>query len=186
MLDAPAAMLLSNALRLNSTLTGLTLVDVDLWRDPAVGTALLGALTGHPNLRHVTLSVNDVAAEHQAAVGTVLGALVAANAPALQELDVSYCQLGDAGLGPLADALVINTHLRTLGCEGNNLSVAFARNRLMPALITNFSLRELRLRAFDEDEEDEGEAGEEAEEGLVVRRLIQHAVAARAAALAAN
>jgi hypothetical protein len=44
----------------------------------------------------------------------------------------------------------------------------------MPALITNTSLRDLRLANDDEEYE-----GEEGEEGLAVRRLIQHAVAAR-------
>jgi hypothetical protein len=175
-LDAPAAALLSNALRLNSTLTALTLCRMDLWRDPAAGTALLGALVGHPSLRQLHLSRNLVAAAQQATAGRSLGALVAANAPALQLLVISACELGDAGLGPLVDALASNTHLRTLECQANHITVAFARTRLLPALITNSSLRQLRLHdpGDDEDEEDE-----ERKEGLVIERMIQDAVAAR-------
>jgi hypothetical protein len=100
-----------------------------LWRDPAAFTALLGALTGHPSVHELTLRCTNVAAEHQAAAGRLLGAIVAANASELQYLDVSACDLDDAGLGPLVDALASNTHLRMLDCEANNFSIAFARTR---------------------------------------------------------
>jgi hypothetical protein len=120
--DAPAAAVLTNALHACSTLTALTLRNA-LWRDPVVATALLGALTGHASLRMLDLSHNFVSCEaNQAAAGAALGALVRANAPALTELDVKGCFLGDIGLGTLFDALAANTHLRTLDCTHNTLS----------------------------------------------------------------
>jgi hypothetical protein len=111
---------------------------------------------------------------------------VAANAPALQLLDVSSCELGDDGLGPLVDALAINTHLRTLECEANNLSAVFARKRLLPAVVTNTSLRRLRLLVDEEYDVDEDEEGGELEEGLAIRRMLEDAVAARSTAPAGN
>jgi hypothetical protein len=73
-------------------------------------------------------------------VGALLGALVAANAPALKYLDVSRCALGDEGLGPLVGALAVNTHLQVLFCGDAELSEAFAVHRLRPALLANTSL----------------------------------------------
>jgi hypothetical protein len=142
LLDAPAAALLANALRANSTLTTLSLGAVRLWHDAAAAVALLGALTGHPSLRTLDIRGHNVGAP-TAAAGAALGALVAANAPALRELDISYCSLGDDGLGPLVDALPANTHLRTLNISGSNTSEAFGRDRLLPAVRANSSLRQL-------------------------------------------
>jgi hypothetical protein len=48
LVDVPAALAVGNALRASNTLTALSLRFMDLWRDPAAATALLGALTGHP------------------------------------------------------------------------------------------------------------------------------------------
>jgi hypothetical protein len=165
LLDAPAALLFANALRLNSTLTSLGLQLVQLWDDAAAATALLGALAGHPSLRELDLSDNRAAAEHAAALApafAALGALVAADAAALTLLDVSYCELGDAGLTPLFDALPGNTHLRVLVCGDNGLSRAFARGRLLRAVRANAALREL----------DTDEAAAEAEE-LVAERAAE-------------
>ena len=74
---------------------------------------------------------------------TALAALVFANAPALQKLSVCSSRLGDAGLGALADALAHNTHLRELGCFNTGMSARFARDRLVPAVRANTSLRKL-------------------------------------------
>jgi hypothetical protein len=147
LLDGPTAALLGDALRANSTLTSLSLheMDLDLWHDAAA--VLLGALTGHSSLRTLAFSNSEAAEAHAAAAGAALGALVAANAPALTELDVSYCCVGDAGLRPLFDALPSNTHLRTLNVLDTDMSEAFARNVLLPALSANTSLR--TLHAFD-------------------------------------
>jgi hypothetical protein len=145
--DAPAANMLANALRACSTLTTLNLCDVDLSRNPGAAAALLGALTGHVSLQTLILSHNNVDAADRAVAGAALGALVGANAPALQDLCVSCCDLGDTGLRPLFDALPGNTHLRTLVCHDNNVTDAFACNAL-PAVRANGSLRHLSTQQW--------------------------------------
>ncbi len=96
-------------------------------------------------MRVLCLIGNLVAVPIQAAAGAALGALVAANAPALTELDVSWCHLGDDGLRPLFEALPQNTHLRMLKCEGNGSSREFGRDVALPAVRANASLRQLEL-----------------------------------------
>jgi hypothetical protein len=140
-LDEPAALLLGNALRANTTLTSVSVTFMHLFSDVAAATALLGALTAHPSLQKLDFSWND-SAEHLApaalaADGAALGTLVAANAPALRELNLDVCDLNDAGLAPLVDALPANTHLRVLYCRYNQLSEAFMRDRLLPAVRAN-------------------------------------------------
>jgi hypothetical protein len=142
LLDAPSAALLGDALRANSTLTSLTL-HVNFWRDTGAGIALLNALTAHVSLRNLNLSNNAVLAAG-AVAAAAYGALVAANAPALTELDVSHGELGDEGLRPLLEALPHNTHLRMLGISNNGMNAAFARDVLLPAVRANTSLRQLR------------------------------------------
>jgi hypothetical protein len=143
LLDAPIALALGTALRASSTLTALSLWFVRLWRDIAAATALLGALTGHASLRSLKISENLVRDADRDDAGAALGALVAANAPALHELNVSYSSLGDAGLRPLFDALPANTHLRTLHGGYNEESEAFVGDTLLPAVRANSSLRKL-------------------------------------------
>jgi hypothetical protein len=143
LLDVPAARVLAAALRANSTLTSLTLSNAHMFVDPAAVAELLGALIGHVSLRVLDVWDNGVYTAHQAAVGATLGALVAANAPALTKLDVSFCNLGDAGLRALFEALPHNTHLHALDCQSNDLSEAFARVVLLPAVRANASLRML-------------------------------------------
>jgi hypothetical protein len=162
LLDTASALALGNALRASSTLTAVYLRHVNLWRDPAATTALLGALAGHPSLRSLDISDNHVDPADREEAGALIGALVAANAPALHELFVSWCDLGDAGLRPLCDALPANTHLRNLGCGGNKLSDAFVRDSLLPAVRANSSLRWLTTEL-------QTDAAREAE-ALVLRR----------------
>ncbi len=140
LLDEPAALLLGNALRANTTVTSATFTYVRLFDEPAAAAALLGALTGHRSLRNIDVSCNSVdgpAALAVPAAGAALAALVAANAPALHELSLRSCWLGDAGLAPLVDALPHNTHLRVLDCSVNELSEAFKRDRLLPVVRAN-------------------------------------------------
>jgi hypothetical protein len=143
LLDAPAALLLADALRANTTLRMLKLRSVRLWADAEAGVALMTALTAHPSIQTLALLDNTVHADAAAAVGAALGALVAANAPTLCKLDVAHSSLGDAGLAPLIDALQRNTHLRTLCCGDNGMSAAFARDTFLPAIRANTTLREL-------------------------------------------
>jgi hypothetical protein len=140
-----SASLLAAALRANNTLTELIFARVNVWHDAAAAEALLQALTAHPSVRHLQLQSNTVRAADRARAGASLGALVAANASALQLLDVSDCALGDEGLGPLVDALAANIHLRMLHCHENDMSDAFVLQRLQPALLANTSLHWLTL-----------------------------------------
>ncbi len=105
---------------------------------------LFTALTGHPRLHTINLSEDFVHGDASAAYAA-LGALAAANAPALQQLDVSGSRLGDEGMGPLVEALRHNTHLRVLNCADNGMSHAFARDYLLPAVRANTGLRTLTV-----------------------------------------
>jgi hypothetical protein len=160
--DAPGAPVLAAALRANSTLTSLTLDDARLFRDAAVAAELLGALTAHPSVRALNVRFNRVRDAGGPTVGAALGALLAANTPALTELDVSYCELRDDGLRPLFEALPTNTHLRELRCSENRMSEAFAAGVLLPAVRANTGLRTLHTGAET--------ASERESEELVARR----------------
>jgi hypothetical protein len=150
LLDVPGALQLGDALRANSTLTWLRLGGLNLWHDDSTAATivLLTLLVDHRSLRKVHLGGNAFGAAARAvSAGAVLQLLVAANTPALEELFVDDCQMGDAELGLLVDALPRNTHLRTLCCDGNATSEAFARDRLLPAVRANSSLRSLKVDA---------------------------------------
>ena len=147
-LDAHVAPLLADALRSNRTLTSLSLVYVHLWRNADAAAVLLGALIGHPSLTHLNVSQNNIS-RALGAVGTLFGALVAAESP-LRVLDVSS-QYGDQLLGPLVDALPLNTHLRELRCKNNGMRAEFTRDRLMAALAANTSLQTLRSGCAEAD-----------------------------------
>jgi hypothetical protein len=148
-LEAPAATAaLASALEENTTLTSLQLTAVGLWQAHLPGAVLLRALTGHPSLQKLHCAYDNVPEAAAAAAGEALGALVAADAPALMELEVAYCHLRDVALGPLCDALPRNTHLRSLVIAGNNISKAFAAQRLLPAVRANTSLRQLQANEY--------------------------------------
>jgi hypothetical protein len=140
LLDATAAAALSSALQTNTTLTHVSISDVGLWHDPASAAVLLGALTAHPSLRIIQIEHNEGGMHVNAAVADALGALVAANAPALQVLNLDECELDDDALRPLFEALPANTHLQQLHCKGNRLSGPFARDVALPAIRANTSL----------------------------------------------
>jgi hypothetical protein len=141
LLDGESAALLGAALRANRTITSLRFTG-ELWQDAASGAAVVHALTGHSSMRMLRLTGSDALAVGAAASGA-LGALIAANAAALTELDLLQSHLDDAGLRPLFDALPANTHLRTLNVAGNDMSPEFARDVLLPAARANTSLRQL-------------------------------------------
>ncbi len=165
--DTPAAALLSDALRANTSLTALRLSCCGVWNHPAAAAVLSAALAGHPRLRAIDLSDNRnprLGAAAAAEVSAALGALVAANEPALQQLNVSNSALVDKEMGLLVDALRHNTHLTKLDCSINGMSEAFARDRLLPAVRANTSLRTLVALPFLG-----GVAGREAEELVAAR-----------------
>jgi hypothetical protein len=182
LLDAHAAVLLSAALRANATLGSLCMCGVDLYDDIPAALELLGALTGHASLRSLYLSRNMVGTRAAAAalVGAALGALVSADT--LEELDISCCDLGDAGLAPLCDALPRTTRLRELELWNNGASAAFWVQRLLPAVRANTSLRQLETRDVNLDRSytDDGEP----EEAKQAARLVAAREAARVAAAA--
>jgi hypothetical protein len=168
LLDAPAAALLGGALRATATLTSLTLHHTQLWSDHAAAGALLGALTGHTSLRQLkVIGEGFLSEEDQLHAGTLLGALVAANAPALKALGVMASRLGDAGRRLLFEALPGNSHLRTLDCSHNGISPAFAADVLLPAVRANTSLRTLVMHVIFEPQLN---AAREAEDVVNARR----------------
>jgi hypothetical protein len=141
--DAAGAALVADALRVNTTLTRLKLSWAGLCVDMRVAGALLGALQGHPSLRelHITCEyTTSTTMEDRSAFGAALGELVAADVPALRELVCYGNSLGDAGLAPIVEALVLNHHLRRLNICSNGMSEAFARERLLPAVRANTAL----------------------------------------------
>jgi hypothetical protein len=146
LLDAPAAALMGDALRANSTLSTLTLVSSNLFADPAAAAALLGALTGHASLQTIMLCQEAAPTEQAMAfIAPALGGLIAANAPALVALSLLFCNLGDVGMRPLMEALPHNTHLKALSCFGSDMSAAFARDVLLLAVRANTSLLSLNV-----------------------------------------
>jgi hypothetical protein len=151
LLDEAAAVLLGDALRANTSLMAFRLTDAWLWRDAAAGAALVSSLTGHASLRELKLYFRHVPVAAAAAAGAALAALLMANAPALQTLNIFLCGLGDEGMGPVVEALRHNTHLTKLDCSGNATSQEFARDVLLPAVRANASLRELDARESERD-----------------------------------
>jgi hypothetical protein len=139
--DADGAALVADALRATTALTSLDLNSSGLCRNMSAAATVLSALVGHPSLRSLALCDEHVAEPR--ALGALLAALVAADTPALQGLRVIGISLGDGGLAPLVDALPRNRHLRSLDVFYNDMSKAFARERLLPAVRANTSLREL-------------------------------------------
>jgi hypothetical protein len=147
-LDAPSAAALAAALRANSTLTSLSLSSTRLYNDAAAAAELLGAFHSHASLQLLSLECNFVRDADRATIGASLGALVAANAPALTHFDVGWCNLGDDGLRALLEALPHNTHLRELLCLQNDISHMFWRDVLRPAVRANTSLRKLEASTY--------------------------------------
>jgi hypothetical protein len=139
------------AIRGNRALTLLRFANVSLWERPDAAVALLAACTSHPTLRALDVAHNRVPTEHHLAAGAALGALVAADAPALKRLDVSNTALDADGLRPLMDALPRNAQLLELCCARNfsdtAAASAFCRATLQPAVLANASLRKLDMCA---------------------------------------
>ena len=174
-LSVDSVLALRAALRSSSTLTTLRISaprSIGGARPGLALAALVEILVGHRSLSKLDLSGSCM--DH-AAVGTALAALLAADAPALTELDVSYCRLGgEAGLGPLCDVLPCNSHLRTLDFRGNDMRecpTGFMRARLLPAVRANTGLRKLWVRTGwgDVVGDDDAAAVQEAERIVAAR-----------------
>jgi hypothetical protein len=167
--DVAGAALVANALRVNTTLTKLNLSGASLCVDVRAAGMILGALIGHPSLRDLGIIGEETTTEACSALGAALAALIAADAPALLALTCFSTGLEDAGLAPIVEALRLNHHLRKLNCHSNGMSEAFARQRLLPAVRANATLRELKCAHY---ERRPFAAKAEAEE--LVRRRAQH------------
>ena len=141
-----SATLITAARDTNSTLSYLDLSATGILSDAAAAEVLFHALLiAHPMLHNIDLGRNPVAVADRARIGALLGALVAANSQRLTWLNFVDCNLGDEGLGPLVDALKDNTTLRSLYCYGNDISEAFAHQRLRPAILANTGLDTMQL-----------------------------------------
>ena len=142
--NASGMALFADAVRASSTLTKLVMCGNIINHDVEHIPVLLGALTGHCSACTLRICDNCKSLECRTyALRAALGALVAANAPALTELDVSDLSLGDVTIRPLLDALAVNTHLRKLDVWGTAMSVEFTRDVLLPAVHANTGLRQL-------------------------------------------
>ena len=93
---------------------------------------LVDAAAALPALSELGLDGSIV--QDPVAAGHAFGALLRANLPYLRTLNVVHCNLGDEGLAPLLDGLAANTHLHEMYCDHNDVSEAFERDRLAPAL----------------------------------------------------
>ena len=142
--DAAGAALVAAALRTNTTLELLILTDAGLYRDPTAASILLAALIGHPTLCQLMIG-SEGGGAHLSLLGAAVGVIVAANAPALHTLRIMDIPLLEVGLAPLLDALPLNSHLRELDIFYTrrvcSLSREFTRDRLLPAVCANTSLR---------------------------------------------
>lgn len=111
-------------------------------------TELLDAAAALPELAELDLSESVVQDGEGAAVGRSFGVLLGANLPKLHTLTVHTCFLGDEGVAAMLDGLATNVHLRYLDCEReNDLSEAFKRRRLEPALAALEARAEALMRA---------------------------------------
>jgi len=152
-----AAMEFAAALRACTRLTRLELSDLGLLEARgSIGAeaAVLVALVGHPSLEELRVFnyvTDQVPGEH---VGASLGALVAANTPALKEFLFALPLLNDADLLPCFTALPFNTHLRYFCIGKHMLSMEFMRDIALPAVRANASLRRVYVVPQLLDEED--------------------------------
>lgn len=133
----------AHSLQANCTLIELEWLDDRSVPLPEAAAVLLAACVGHASLRTLNLRV-PVWPHQQPIVGAVLGALMAANAPALRTLCVSM-PLDKEGVAPLLAAMPGNTHLRELFISTLLVDDAFAAQHLLSAVRVNTSLRRLRV-----------------------------------------
>ena len=96
-------------------------------------TELLDAAAALPALSVLDLGLSVFQDINDA--GRAFGALLRSNLPSLRILHVNDSRLGEEAMAALLDGLAANTHLHKLECRLNNVSEAFERDRLAPALV---------------------------------------------------
>ena len=150
-LDMAGAALLGDALHVSQTFKSLALCNMPARAAPAVA-ALIHSLVGHGRLCKLDLSSSHLA---DATVGAALTALLAADTPALLELKLPRCRLGEACMGLLCDALPRNSHLCSLHLDDNmhSMPAGFFWNRLLPAVRANTSLQDLEVHSPDDEDD---------------------------------
>ena len=142
-----------NALRSNSSLDWIHLGYCDLWADPADAGMVLAALAARTTPFALALEDNRVGetqAHQQFAAGVQLAQLTAAGE--LKKLNLVGCNLGEAGLAPIFEALPRASRLGHLTFKGEELGSEFARDVVLPSVRANNSLRELKFHNRDEGE----------------------------------
>jgi hypothetical protein len=142
-----APMAFAASLRAARRLTDLSLDGIWLLETRgAVGAeaAILASLVGHPSLASLNVGTSSTRASATSApamLGAWLGAVVAANAPALARFSFAIAPVSDADALPFFVCLPFNTHLRWIVIFSHNLSLDFMRDVALPAIRTNTSLR---------------------------------------------
>ena len=144
-----------DALRSNSIPDEIFLHNCDLWANPADAGMVLAALAARTELEpHIELNLPDnnvgETQEEQFASGTQLAQII--TAAGLVALNISGCNLGEAGLGPIFQALPRASRLWGLQFDSDTLSSEFARDVVLPAVRANNSLRSLTFCNEDEDD----------------------------------
>ena len=146
-LDSGTASQLASALAACPRLKHIAIIEHGMWRRGDVMAPLLNALSGHPSLTRLEIFVETpcVIPPHKHA-GVALGALVAANAPSLQELVLhSDSEDFESSLEPLFGALRCNTHLRELHMSNMRFSAECVLRTVIPCVSANGSLHKLAL-----------------------------------------
>jgi hypothetical protein len=139
-----AAMEFVASLRACTRLKRLSLDDMDLLLAcGSVGAeaAVMASLVGHPSLEILSVNEHFATGHAPALLGAWLGAMVAANTPALEHFSFSCASLSDADLLPFFTALPFNTHVRCIVMYRHSLSIDFLRDIVLPAIRANTSLR---------------------------------------------
>ena len=138
-----------HALR-SSTLQKLVLAEVELWQDLAASGELLAALVNHPTLKELSLpDFVGATDDTRRAAGKQLAPFVT-HSSALQKLELTWNQIGEAGLAPIFEALHFSSTFKELIVDHEDISHEFARDVILPAVRANTSLRRLNFRYDDE------------------------------------
>ena len=149
--DLPA---FCDALRSNSSLRVVHLDGCHLWANPAAAGMVLAALAACTTPFSLWLEDNRVGETQaqQFAAGTQLAQLI--TAAGLERLELIGCNLSEAGLAPIFEALPRASLLLDVTIKGEELSSEFARDVVLPSVRANNSLRELKFYDGNEDEDD--------------------------------
>jgi hypothetical protein len=152
-LDEESAAALGDSVHASSALSGFTLCGARGMAPGAMRRMVQHGFTAHPSLQKLELlqsrknEMYDFAGCIDADTAVQLGAMLAANAPALLELSID-CRgfrhlfgAAEAALAPLFAALPHNTHLRVLLFYNPRIYEPFAAGVLLPAVRANTALR---------------------------------------------